>query len=328
MRLTRVNPIILCILVLIALLTACQPNQIKPSAAFIHSAQGSVASYFSNQAQWLIVSTQAGQVQLWNLQEKALTYIWQQSSAQSNPVYLTYIASGNEFAVTASQSEFSLWDMHSGKNLGYWQVKDSNIRDIVVNRSGSKILLGKSSGDILIFNPQTAEQSSFFGHSEKINQIALSDDSQWALSSSNDYTALLWSLNDKHVLHRFVHPQRITQVAISPDKRFVFVSSNQLASVYDSQTGQEVSRLQSEYHQSSYSAARFSPSGNLLATGSGNRQLMLWQVQTGKLIKRWQVATKTDNPISGALVNSLAFDQTNQLVSDASSGVTEYWRYE
>ncbi|MCU4676387.1 hypothetical protein N7931_12185 [Catenovulum sp. 2E275] len=298
----------------------------KPLSAFQHAKQGSTDSYFSSDADWLIVS-QNTKVQLWNMQEKALTYIWQQSSNESKPVYLTHISSGNGFAVTASQSEFSLWDMHSGKNIGYWQVKDSNIRDIAVTRSGSKILLGKSNGDILIFNPKTQEQHIFFGHSEKINQIALSADDIWALSASNDYTALLWDINSQKIIQRFVHPERITQIAISSNKRYLFVSSNRFASIYNSLTGKEICRLNAEHHQKSYSVARFSPDNTKLATGSPDRQLMLWDVQTGKLLKQWQVAVKPDNPLNGALVYSLAFVDNTHLVSDASSGISEYWRF-
>lgn len=325
MLLTRVNLII--IILSLMSLCACQPITPKPEQSFIHSTHGSVDAFLSKDSNWLLVSSQTNQVQLWNLQEQALTYIWQQSSTKHNPVYLTHISAGNEYAALASRTEFSLWNMHSGKNIGYWQVKDSNIRDIVVNRTGSKVVLGKSNGDILIFNPQTQEQVTFFAHSQKINKISLSDDGQFLISSSNDYTALLWDMNKKAIVQRFVHPQRITQVAISADNQLVFVSSGAYAAIYKRQTGEEVSRLSPSNHQQSYTAVRFSKGANWLATGSPDRQLMLWQVQTGKLVNQWQVATKQDNPISGATVYSLAF-KDGMILSDSSSGITEYWRYQ
>ncbi|WAJ69965.1 WD40 repeat domain-containing protein [Catenovulum adriaticum] len=324
MLLTRVNLIII-ILSSISL-CACQPITPKPKQSFIHSANGSVDAFLSNDSNWLLVSSQTNQVQLWNLQEQALTYIWQQSSTKHNPVYLIHISAGNEYAVLASRTEFSLWNMHSGKNIGYWQVKDSNIRDIVVNRTGSKVVLGKSNGDILIFNPQTQEQATFFAHSQKINQIALSNDGQYLISASNDYTALLWDINKQTIIQRFVHPQRVTQVAISADNQLIFASSGAYAAIYDSKSGNEVSRLSQKNHQQSYTAVRFSADSNWLATGSPDRQLMLWQVQTGKLVNQWQVAIKQDNPISGAIVYSLAF-KDGMILSDSSSGITEYWRY-
>lgn len=324
MLLTRVNLII--IILSSILLCACQPIMPKPKQSFIHSANGSVDAFLSRDSNWLLVSSQTNQVQLWNLQEQALTYIWQQSSTKHNPVYLTHISADNKYAALASRTEFSLWNMHSGKNIGYWQVKDSNIRDIAVNRTGSKVILGKSNGDILLFNPQTQEQVTFFAHSQKINQIALSNDGQFLISASNDYTALLWDINKQTIIQRFVHPQRITQVAISADNQFIFTSSGAYAAIYDRETGQEVSRLSADNHQQDYTAARFSTDASLLATGSPDRQLMLWQVQTGKLLNQWQVALKPDKPISGATVYSLAF-KDGMILSDSSSGITEYWRY-
>ncbi|MER2490364.1 WD40 repeat domain-containing protein [Catenovulum sediminis] len=325
MNLTRIYQITL--LSALLTLTGCQQKQKLPEESFVHSPNGALHSYISQDASHAINISYDNQAQLWNLKEQTMTFIWQQSSKADNSMLLAHISPNNRYAVTATRSEFALWDAHSGKNLGYWQVKDANIRDIKVNNSADTILLALSNGSISVFNTKTAQQRKFKGHSTSVNSISLSLDGKHALSGSNDYQALYWHIASGEIIHKFALPSRVTKVKIIAQHKAV-ISSLPESIVVNLESGKRLFKLQQTENELLLNTIRSNLQANVIAAGSDDRKIMLWQQQTGKLVTSWQVSSKTKRAYDGALVNSVAFQpDDNILISQSSTGKTEYWRY-
>ncbi|PAJ73065.1 hypothetical protein CJF42_17980 [Pseudoalteromonas sp. NBT06-2] len=337
----------LCHFLLVFLLTSCGSEVKLPDNAIEHAVEGSYAASISDDANYSIISSMHHGLALWDLKENALKYQWnhlndkenQKLTAESNlDEWLTQGNSGNlvlaadisfdsKIVVTADKYNFALWSIKTGQNIGFWKVKDSNIRDIALSNQGRYILYGKSNGIAVHINVISGKRIEFLGHQEKINAVDLSPNGYYALTGSNDYTAYLWDTRTGQVIHRFNHPSRVTQVKLDPKGRFAFTAdSKKQARIWDLQTGDMISNLQYLSRQQIFSAVRFSPDGSFLATGAPSRKLALWDIKTGQQLKKWRVNPRKGSRPKSAVVYDVAFTEDGlSLITESSSGLAETW---
>ncbi len=327
--------------------SGCNKNQQLNENAIEHVTEGAYAASISNDAHYSLVSSINDGVALWDLKENKLKYQWRhQNAAESekltadssldswlqqpnigNLVLSTDISFDSRSAITADKHNFALWNLVTGKNIGFWKVKDSNIRDIAVSNQGRYILYGKSNGVVVHINIISGRRIEFLGHQEKINAVDLTPNGYFALSGSNDYTAYFWDTRTGQVIYRFNHPSRVTQVKLDPHGRYAFTADSQKqARVWDLLTGEMVSNLQYMSRQKIFSAVRFNKDGTLLVTGSPNRQVILWDIKTGKNLQEWRVNPRKNSRPKSAVVYDVAFSQDGKsIISESSSGLAETW---
>ena len=235
----------LTVLFISCLLLACQPAGQKPIERWQHAVEGAYAANISNDAKLSVVSSIHHGISLWDIENNALKYTWsQQQDSADNLVLAADIANNNSHVLTASRRNFSLWNTETGESEGFWQVRDSNIRDIALANDGKFILIGKSSGTVVHLNPNNGRRIEFLGHQEKINSVDLLPNGRIALSGSNDFVAYVWDTQSGQVIYRFNHPSRVTKVAIDPLGRYAFTAdSKKSANIWDLKSGLLISKL-------------------------------------------------------------------------------------
>jgi WD40 repeat protein len=309
-------------------LAACQPQSNSPQQRWQHAVGGAYAANISNDGQLSVVSSMHHGISLWDINKNALIYRWsQQQDSADNLVLAADIANNNSHVLTASKINFSLWNASSGKSQGFWQVRESSIRDIALANDGKYILIGKSNGTVVHFDPISGRRLEFLGHQEKVNTVDLLPDGGVALSGSNDFVAYLWDTQTGQVIYRFNHPSRVTKVALDPKGRMAFTADSQKsANVWDLQTGQLISQLQYNNRQEIFSSVKFSADGEYLVTGAPSRKVSIWQVSTGKRLSSWRVSPREDIRPAGAVVYSVAFRDNTHILTESSSGFAELWQ--
>ena len=170
-----------------------------------------------------VVSSIHHGISVWDLKDNALKYTWsQQQNTSDNLVLAIDIADNNSHAVTASRENFSLWNMETGQSEGFWQISESNIRDVAVANNGNYVLIGQSNAKVVHVTIDTGRRLEFLGHQEKINSIDMLPNGRIAMSGSNDFVAYVWDTQSGQVVYRFNHPSRVTKVALDPKGRFAF----------------------------------------------------------------------------------------------------------
>jgi len=287
--------------------------------------EGASAAALSPDGRQSLVSSIHHDVVVWDNQQQGLQFQWKVQQDGDNPIYLTRVTHNGKYAVLASRSDFSVWSMESGEALGWYQLDQSNIRDIALSNGGTQVLVGRSDGVVVHINLLTGRRIEFLGHSERINAVDLSPNGRYALSGGNDYVAYMWDTETGQVVHRFVHSKRVTQVRFHPQGTMLLTADAwKNASIWRLPDGDKISQLDIPTRQHIFSAARFSDDGRLLATGSPSKRLTLWEVATGKQLKAWSVSSQQDIHWRGAVVYDVAFSG-NWLYSVSSAGFTEVW---
>jgi WD40 repeat protein len=313
---------------LIFILSACQPNSSTPIKRWQHSAEGAYAADISNDGKFSAVSSIHHGISLWDLNNNALKFnLSQAQDSADNLVLAVDIANDNQYVLTASRQNFDLWNMNNGKSVGYWQIRDSNIRDIALSNNGEHILIGKSSGTVVHLTIDSGRRLEFLGHKEKVNSVDLLPNGRVALSGANDFVAYVWDTLSGQVIYRFNHPSRVTKVALDHNGRFAFTAdSKKDANIWDLKTGKLISQLQYSNRQEVFSSIRFSDDGKFLLTGAPSRKVNLWDIKTGKRQESWYVTPRDDIRPAGAVVHSAAFRDNKHIITESSSGYAELWQ--
>ena len=304
---------------------ACSDEKQQAVASYEHAAQGAFSSALSHDGKYSLVSSINHGVALWDNQQQALKYQWFQQQAQDSLVYAVAIAFDNSVTVTAEKTTFAVWDIATGENKGYYKIQKSSLRDIAISNQGRSVLYGRSDGVVVFINLETGRRIEFLGHQEKVNTVDLAPNGRYALSGSNDYVAYFWDTRTGQVIHRFNHPTRVTQVTLDPQGRYAFTADSMAqANVWKLTTGDLVSKLKYIARQKIFTAVRFNDQGDLLATGSPNKRIDLWQISSGEKIQTWQVTPREGSKPKSAVVLDVTFtDNGRSLLTESSSGIAE-----
>ncbi|WP_300319846.1 hypothetical protein [Idiomarina sp.] len=306
--------------------SACQPSPDKIHKK-VHAENGTYAADISDDGSYSLVSTDETGLLLWPRYANNAKYQWEHEEGEVSQIIDVDIAADNSVAVAASHYEFSMWDISTGENLGFWSIGNGRIQNIVVSKSGGTVVLGKRDGTQVAFNPQSGRRIEFYGHTEAINALDISPNGFYVLSASNDYTAILWDTRSGQIVHRWEYEGRMTQVALHPSGRYAFAAdSTDNAVIRALPGGEEVSRLKFPDRQRIFSAARFSESGDYLITGAPSRRIAIWDTATGKLLSDWRVDLRDGGRPSNASVLAVVFDEDEKtVVSESSAGLVEWW---
>ena len=306
------------------LLLGCE-QPVKPISQSTHAAVATYDADISNDGSAALIASVNHQAGFWDIENDVLLYNWQQGSAEEE-ILAVDISSDGLFAVTASHTTFALWSTETGKNLGFYNLPESDLRDIAIADGGRLVVMGLGNGTVIHVNLDTGRRLEFLAHGEAINSLVISPNGRYVLSGGNDYRAILWDSQTGQPIHTWPHQSRVILVAMTSDARYAFSSGNKAdAYIWDLNSGQRVSALDLEKRQYVLSSARFSADGNELLTGAPSKQLTLWQVSNGKALQKLSVSARNQRRPSGAIVYAVGFTESGDLLSESSAGLGERW---
>lgn len=310
------------------IISACQPSSNRPIERWQHAVEGAYAGSISNDGNFSVVSSIHHGISLWDLNTNALKYQWSQQLQSSDNITLALaISNNNSHVMSANRTNFALWDIETGQSQGYWQVRNSNIRDIAISNYGDYLLIGKANGDVVHVTMANGRRLEFLGHSEKINSVDMLPNGRIAISGGNDFIAYVWDTVSGQVIYKFNHPSRVSKVALDAYGRYAFSGDSMNgAHIWDLKTGKLISDLKGTKRQEIFSSIRFSKDGKTMLTGAANRKVSVWEVATGKRLSHWKVSPKEANRPTGAVVYSVAFGDNGRILTESSSGYAELWQ--
>ncbi len=314
-------------LLLLLALSACKPTTQEPLNRWQQAVEGAYAGKLSNDGKFSVISSIHHGISVWDLTKKQRLYNWaQEQNSSDNLVLAIDISDDSGHVITANRNNFALWNLKTGKSEGYWQVRESNIRDIAISNRGDYLLIGKSNGTVVHIAVDTGRRLEFLGHKEKVNSVDMLPNGRVAISGANDFTAYVWDTKSGQIVYQFNHSSRVSKVALDAQGRFAFsADSMKGAYIWDLKTGKRITSLKGTKRHEVFSSVKFSADGKTMITGAASRKVSVWDIATGQRKAHWFVTPKEAKRPTGAVVYSVAFGDNNDLLTISSSGYVESW---
>jgi len=168
----------------------------------------------------------------------------------------------------------------------------SNIRCSIYQRNGKEIISSSDDKTVRVWDVETAEevkQKEF----PAVPNISLSPDGEKIIVAHGKNVTFL-KANTLEVEKEFDIPSVITSAAIHPDET-VFICGGEDFKMYkfDYESGAEIESFKG--HFGPIHCVRFSPDGELYASGSEDGTLRLWQTTVGKTYGLWKYSVPEEN---------------------------------
>ncbi|MDM8515523.1 protein kinase [Desulfobacterales bacterium HSG16] len=202
-------------------------------------------------------------------------------------------------------SQIRLWNGKTGDYLKSLKGHTRKINSVAFSPDGRFLVSGSDDHTIRIWDAKTGEPGGIFVKlNHAVHSVIFSPDSRY-LASGSGHTLILWdietkkSIFDKKGLKLFIKP-----FAFSPDGRYIaLVDHDDTICLQDIKSGQiknkrikskrikskriKNKRIRSKMadHEYDITSLCFSPDGSFLITGTANHVIILWNVNTGQIIK-------------------------------------------
>ncbi|HLP87471.1 MAG TPA: serine/threonine-protein kinase [Nostocaceae cyanobacterium] len=221
-------------------------------------------------------------IKLWNLKTQQLLA---NIPAHNQPVTsVAFSPDGQVFASASDDKTIKLWQVDNLQEIRIFTGHNHFVKSISFSPDGLILASGSWDKTIKIWDVKTGvELCNLAGHQLKVNTVAFSPQGNILASGSSDRTIRLWQLQNFTNLEEKNHPCMRLQGILSD-------------------------------HTWAVLAVAFSPDGQILATGSHDNTIKLWDVNTGQLISTllghsWSVVALafTDD---GKNLISASWDQT------------------
>jgi WD40 repeat protein len=259
---------------------------------------------FSPIGQILASSSDDQTIKLWNTQTgQCLKTLHSQDSRVFS---VRFSPNGQILASGSDNQTVKLWDVPTGKCLNILSGHTSWVWSVAFSPDGQLLASGSFDNTIRLWDVRTGRcLKTLNGHTGWVWSVGFSPDGQTLASSSDDRMIRLWNVKDGTCLKVLQgHDKGVWSTRFSPDGHTLASGSeDKTVKVWDVDTGLCIKTLQG--HSNGVWTLDFSPvrlrgaspeeTGHILASGSQDETIKLWDVMTGKNVK----TLKAESPYEG-----------------------------
>ncbi|KYC43418.1 hypothetical protein WA1_11310 [Scytonema hofmannii PCC 7110] len=201
-------------------------------------------------------------------------------------------------------------------NLSYTLTGHSDkITSVAMSPDGLTVVSGSADKTIKVWNLATGKViRTLTGNIGEVSSVAVSPDGNFLAVGSCEHpksNVKVWYLPTGKLLHTLLgHQKPVNCIAISPDGQILATGSNKIK-IWNLQTGDRICTL---WHSSVVYGAVISFDGTILASGSSDHKIRLWNPRSGDPLH-------TFSGHSGA-VNSVAMSSDGQILVSGSTDTT------
>jgi WD40 repeat protein len=266
-----------------------------------------------------LASNDGGKVSVWNVATGIVEHTIGCSSVQSI-VFSPY--DGKNVAIS-SGSSVQVWDISAGQPEApqfQFQGHPKRVNTIAFSPDGSRLASGSDDYTLLLWNVGTAQAPPTpAGHSGSINTIVFSSDGSKLATGSGDKTVRVWDVRTGLVeLVLREHRGPVQTVVFSNDGRRLASASYDEVNLWNVESGSPgASKVEKMPTCSEHVLSiALSSNGSMLATGSLDKTVEIWNVSTGK---RHSLRKHSK------MVNCVVFSLDASMLASACSGKIIVW---
>ncbi|KAL3466580.1 hypothetical protein BJX64DRAFT_231720 [Aspergillus heterothallicus] len=275
---------------------------------------------FSPDEQQLASGSDDGTITLWFPTRRTL-----RPTDRKQPMNIKSVAFSPDSQRLASirKGTVEIWDLTIGSVERTYEDPSGQADSVVFSPNGKQLAFSAGPKIVRVWNFTTSDPvMSLTSISSSISAFVFLPDSQQLATASDDSTLRLWDLTASEL-----HPSstddsgQVRSICISPDGQQVACGlSNGDIRTWDTITGDMKSsfRAHHQYAIQSVSFASLNSSSLLLASGSSDPEIKLWDPRTSK--KGW-----ASIKVHGAEVMSLRFSPNDRLISGCGDGNIKVW---
>ena len=239
--------------------------------------------------------------------------------ALDNGTDITSVAFSPEGATLAvgSQGEIKLWDVATGSIVTTFEARTYWMYYLGFSSDGS-ILVSGSSNTVKLWDVASGTELASVDHSTEVRPVGFSPgDASLVVRSSDGVLLLEVSTTNLARLRGHTHATGVNSLAFSRDGATLATGSFLVANLWDILTGRSVATAT---HPAEVTAVAFSPVEAVLAFGSYDDTIRLWDVE-----RRGDIAS-LEGPSDGDGVLSLAFSPEGAtLAAGYQQGIVKLW---
>jgi WD40 repeat protein len=246
---------------------------------------------------------------------------------------VAYSPSGQQLAVGSDSTMVKVYDVATGDTVGTFYGHSDRVWSVAFSADGNKLASGSHDKTLKIWDVFSGKcLQTLQGQINRVWSIAFSADGQTLASGSEDRHVRIWSLNSYECIHSFQEQGSwIWSVAFSPDSKTLATGSDdKLVKLWDVNQGKlvkvcpdtpafkQIPGHSNLRHTNWVVSVAFSAKGDLLASGSEDTTVKIWDVNTGNCLKT--LLGHKDR------VRSVAFSPDGrELASSGDDGTVRIW---
>lgn len=217
-----------------------------------------------------------------------------------------------------------IWPNNAGETIELRHKGPVSIANF--NRDASLIITGSNHPDefTTIWNPGTGSKKfTLFGHTKQVNWASFDNTDKYALTASDDSTAILWDVETGELVSKFLgHRSRVTSANFSPDGNYIVTSGiDGTCFIWNIQTQKIIDTLSVAINPIYF--ASFSPDTNFVLFASYDGNIYGWSIQQKKITKIF----KTNKPNNHIHHFSVSLEK-NIIASASHLGLINIWNYD
>ncbi len=276
----------------VLLLSACADS---PSVRITVAERGVYSGAVAPDGRYAAVGSLLHGGSLWRIGDRERLYDWNlraDRQIDSFTVFTTMAFSGNgQRVASARERELVVWSVDSGSSLSFFEAP-AVIRSVAMDQRGERMLLGLEDGTAAVFNVSSGELvRRLSGHRGAVQTARLSADGRFAITGSDDLTAIYWSVEEGVARQRFQHENLVRSVALSANGTYALSAAHgENAQVWRTRDGQAVRSLGTA--RSVVSVARFVDADSRVLIGDRRNGVRLYDLESQRQLRSWSIGNR------------------------------------
>ena len=264
--------------------------------------------------------------------------LWDWDVNECHPIYtikahnapirgLVYHPARDELASGGGDNLIHTWDPSTGEKRQTLRGHSEVIFDLAYNATGEILASASGDGTICLWNAATGQLiTTLRGHEGRVSSVSFDPTGKVVASAGFDGYVRLWSVPSGEIVQAWDFEMGfLLRAEFSPDGRWLAVSSTTSRDVhlYDSDTGKIYMVLQG--HTNPVDAIAFSWQRPVLATGSLDQSIRLWDISADGTESPMKTRPIKVLPGHHGAVRTLDWCDNRYLFSGGQDGTVRVW---